>query len=170
MGQRSFSKRFHLYALETKGNICLSDVRGLKRHLCLTTRRAGPLFRYESVKMRGSLSPQFILQDAQLSGPHELRLWVPVPTGGILAQMCGCAFGAFTHSIARNFPSVGLEHGSISPHPGRLPRSETSQLGQLFPPPDHPAKTLIAAKDSSILAHFSRPDIGLDMTPNIGHP
>ena len=51
------------------------------------------------------------------------------PTGGILAKMCECVCNAFTHSLARNFPSVGIEHGPISLQTGRLPRSQTSQLG-----------------------------------------
>ena len=53
-----------------------------------------------------------------------------IPACGILAQMCECARNAFTHSLARNFLSVGLEHGSIFLQPGRLPISKTSQLGQ----------------------------------------
>ena len=36
------------------------------------------------------------------------------PTGGILAKMCERARNAFTHSQLRNFPSAGVEHGSIS--------------------------------------------------------
>ena len=51
------------------------------------------------------------------------------PTGGILAQMCECACNASTHSLARNFPYVGLEPGPIALQSGNLPSSKTSQLG-----------------------------------------
>ena len=63
----------------------------------------------------------------------RLAAWVNVvgssPTGGILSQICECACNAFTHSLARNFPPVGIEPGPISLQEGRLHSSETSQLG-----------------------------------------
>ena len=37
------------------------------------------------------------------------------PTGGILAKMCACECNAFTHTISRNFPSVGREPETLTP-------------------------------------------------------
>ena len=77
--------------------------------------------------------------DAQISGPlgrfeSRVRVWAAsakvsgsIPKGGILSHMCAC--NAFTHSIARNLPSSGLEPGPISLQSGLLPISKYWQLG-----------------------------------------
>ena len=59
-------------------------------------------------------------------------------------------------------PVIPIDWSAISGGPGEIEVDHIQSGRTSFCP-------LIAAKDSSILAHFSRPDIGLEMTPEIGN-
>ena len=59
---------------------------------------------------------------------------------------------------------------------GRFPRSQDTYTDRkpvsydIYDSPGSYGQDLIADKEASHLAHFSRPGIGMAMTPNIGHP